>query len=284
MIRLFVSDLDGTLLTNNKLTNYRVSDENRHALSTLINSGVRFVAASGRHHNNSIQIAEDLGFPFDAIGSNGATIMRNGKCIRHRHVDREQITYVIDTLYEMNVWDRIGCFVANNNYEHIFNEPHNWLFNKFEESYKNGQFGPCLDIPLNEYIHNPYSPIPTKLVIEIKEGEDINEWLKICRDKFADGFDIFSSGSIYIEFVAPSVSKGEAIRYLMKEYNLNEDEVAVIGDAANDISMFLTCNHSYCMHTATPSVKKYADKIVKTAAEAMYDVLAKNERERTQKL
>ena len=57
MIRLFVSDLDGTLLTNDKLTNYRVSDENRQALSTLINSGVRFVAASGRHHNNSIQIA-----------------------------------------------------------------------------------------------------------------------------------------------------------------------------------------------------------------------------------
>jgi HAD superfamily hydrolase (TIGR01484 family) len=136
----------------------------------------------------------------------------------------------------------------------------------------------------NEYIHNPNSPIPTKLVIEIKEGENINEWLTICRDKFADGFDIFASGSIYIEFVAPSVSKGEAIRYLMKEYNLNEDEVAVIGDAANDISMFLTCNHSYCMHTATPSVKKYADKIVKTAAEAMYDVLAKNERERTQQL
>ena len=123
MIRLFVSDLDGTLLTTSKLTDRKVNDENRQALYTLVNSGIRFVAASGRHHNSSLQLAKDLGFPFDAIGSNGATIMRDEKCIRHRHLNREHITYVIDALYEMNVWDRLGCFVANNHCEHIFNQP-----------------------------------------------------------------------------------------------------------------------------------------------------------------
>ena len=284
MIRLFVSDLDGTLLTKGKLTDRSVGDENRQALYTLVGSGVRFVAASGRHHSSSLMIAEDLGFPFDAIGSNGATVMRDGKCIRHRHVDREAITYVIDTLYKMNVWNRLGCFVVNNNYEHIFNKPHHFPYNHFYEAYKNGQFGPCLEIPLNEYIHNPDSLVPTKLVIALRENESIDEWLTICRDKFSDWFDILTSGENFIEFVAPGVSKGEAIRFLMKEYGITEDEVAVVGDAANDISMFLTCNHSYCMDTATPSVKKYAGKIVKTAAEAMLDVLAKNELERTQQI
>lgn len=281
MIRLFVSDLDGTLLTNGKLTDRKVSEENRQALYTLVGSGVRFVAASGRHHSSSLQLSKDLGFPFDAIGSNGATIMRDEKCIRHRHVDREHITYVIDTLYEMNIWDHLGCFVVNNNYEHIFNQPHQWPFTHFHEAYKNGQFGPCLDIPLNEYIHDENSLVPTKLVIALKENESMEQWLQFCRDKFSDWFDILTSGENFIEFLSPGVSKGDSIRYLMKEYNLTEDEVAVIGDAANDISMFLTCNHSYCMNTANPSVKKYAGKIVNSVAEAIQDVLAKNELERT---
>ncbi|MDD6467708.1 MAG: HAD family hydrolase [Erysipelotrichaceae bacterium] len=281
MIKLLASDLDGTLLTVKTFTERYINDENRQALYTLVNQGVRFVSASGRHHDYSLQLAKELGFPFDAIGGNGATIMQNGVCIRHRHVDREKITEVIDTLYQMNVWDRLAAFAINNNFEHIFAQPHQWPYDDFVEFHKKGEFGPCLEVPLNEYMHNPHSPNPTKLVLQLRPEESVEEWLTICRDRFGDWFDILSSGESFIEFLAPGVSKGDGLRYLMEEYGLNEDEVAVIGDAQNDISMFLACNHSYCMSHSLPSVQKYAGHIVSSAAEAMYDVIRKNEQERT---
>ena len=70
----------------------------------------------------------------------------------------------------------------------------------------------------------------------------------------------------------------------MAMYGIDEHEVAVCGDNQNDISMFFAAKYSYCMSTATPQVKKYATKVVDSVAEALDDIMQKNELERASRL
>lgn len=70
MYSIVASDLDGTLLSpNHVLTPYT-----QETLHLLINKGVHFVFATGRHHVDVAQIRDGLGINAYMITSNGARV------------------------------------------------------------------------------------------------------------------------------------------------------------------------------------------------------------------
>ena len=58
-------------------------------------------------------------------------------------------------------------------------------------------------------------------------------------------------------------SKSEGIDWYLKEHNCKAEDLYVVGDSGNDISMFKKFyNNSFCMNHSHPTVKKYAKTVI----------------------
>ncbi|MBP6790116.1 MAG: HAD-IIB family hydrolase, partial [Aeromonas sp.] len=70
MFKVVVSDLDGTLLNGQ----HQISSRTRDTLHRLVDQGVKFVVATGRHHVDVRSIRDALGLDIYLITSNGAVV------------------------------------------------------------------------------------------------------------------------------------------------------------------------------------------------------------------
>ena len=71
-MKLFVSDLDGTLYPPNVTDS---GEENRAAIRSWREAGNVFAVATARIHQSYPKVAEDLGFAVDYLGGNGAELI-----------------------------------------------------------------------------------------------------------------------------------------------------------------------------------------------------------------
>ena len=99
MIKLFVSDMDGTLLYNESNTHARdISLENYEAVQKLHNSGVRFMMASGRDHFYRLILEKEFGFQVDAIGMNGCNVVIDNEVLCDHGLTHQDTVDVLETL------------------------------------------------------------------------------------------------------------------------------------------------------------------------------------------
>ncbi len=78
LIKMFVSDLDGTLFQGQ----IGVSEEDKAALNNLHDQGVEICIATGRQDDEILDVANQLGFPVHRISQNGAYVFdKNGKLL-----------------------------------------------------------------------------------------------------------------------------------------------------------------------------------------------------------
>ena len=70
MFKVVVSDLDGTLLNGQ----HQISPRTRDTLHRLVDQGIKFVVATGRHHVDVRSIRDALGLDIYLITSNGAVV------------------------------------------------------------------------------------------------------------------------------------------------------------------------------------------------------------------
>lgn len=279
MIKLLVTDLDGTFIMPEPIDGKIISKENTEALHRFIEQGGRFATASGRHHDFSYQLMDELGSKFDAIGINSATIIKDDCLIEHNHPARHIVRLVVEELTKPEYKDQLEVIAVDLEQNYIFGSKDSWVKERFMSRAENNEVK-LPDITLLEWLNNPKKPDVTSLHVNVKDPYRLHDWIAYLRNKFDRYFDIYASGSINIEFMRPGINKGHGVRSIMEMYGLDEHEVAVCGDNQNDISMFFAVKHSYCMSSATPQVKKYATKVVDSVAEALEDIMQKNELER----
>lgn len=279
MIKLLVSDLDGTFLMKKPIDGKAVCKENFDAMMRFREAGGTFVTASGRHHEYSYSLMDELGFKFDMIGTNGATLIHNDALVEHNHSPRHIVRKVVEELTKEEYSGHLEIIGVDLSFTYTFGRGEKWATAIFEELEKDGTIGGISDISLLEWLNNRKLPDITAISVMISDPSRLHEWIAILRDKFDRYFDIYASGEIYIDMMRPGINKGHGVRSIMEIYGLEEHEVAVVGDNQNDISMFFTTPHSYVMSTATPQVKKYASKVVDSVAEAIEDIMQKNEME-----
>lgn len=275
MIKLLVTDLDGTFLLPKQEPGKAVSDENKIALEKFREQGGIFVTCSGRHHEYSYELMEELGFAFDAIGINGCTIIHKDALVEHNHPPRHHVRKMVEELTREHYRGKIEVIAIDLWGNPIFGDPNSWASERFRKNPKKK----VNETPLLQYINDRHNPDVTSLHVNVKDPDTLHDWIKRLRIMFDKYFDIYASGPINIDVMRPGINKGYGVRSIMKIYGLQEHEVAVCGDNQNDISMFLAAKHSYCMATATPQVQKYASKVVKSVAEALNDIVAQNEAE-----
>jgi hypothetical protein len=96
---------------------------------------------------------------------------------------------------------------------------------------------------------------PVTKVVAIGEGEHSLEMLDEGRAHFAGRAEVTLSHPRFLEFLAPGVSKGMAIRWLARRLRVPLGQCMAAGDQYNDLEMIAEVGHGVAMPSAPPAVQ-----------------------------
>lgn len=257
MYKMVVVDLDGTLLNSKK----QVSKRNAEVINKIHNEkGVQFVIATGRNINDISQVIEAIGDTINKyiIASNGAIIKDNVKdeYVLKKYLDKTEVLEVIDAYREQNLRGLVHTYDGQLTEENA----------KVEIGTK---VGLVQDLK-KYYLENDVST--TSMLTLHGEEKDLRE----MEEKIKVSFRELDSTGIcdlavemekgtyktkYIDIMKKDSTKANAIEILADYLHINKEEIIVMGDGANDISMFEVAGHKVAMGNANEELKKKADYI-----------------------
>lgn len=256
--KLFVTDLDGTLLKIGNDLSKGVSEENRLALNNFVKKGHYVALASARPASYLDEMAKELGFRPFFIGANGAQIAYNDIIIEY-NLDNKIFYQISSMIDEMNINATLIYHSEQGN------------FIKDKEHYPNNYLNPYHDVEVftrHECISN-VDEYKCKSLSLLIDPNMMKKYRDLFKDVFKDEAAIFSSDIDIININPLNCTKGNGVLKLVEELNINIDNVATIGDSDNDISMLDICDNSFCMDHSDDEVKKHAAFIVSSVKDAM---------------
>lgn len=247
-LKLVVMDMDGTLLTSNKV----ISQKTKETLIALQHQGVKVGLASGRSANRLDKYAEEL----DMINNGGLLLEANGVAVldygdNSHHViariSKEEANELVDFLKpldkEIIVMGAVNAFIIPKNGE----TESLWVKNMNEES----KYGRVFNIVSSvEEVDEDIN----KICVYDEDTVAINE----LNTKLAVFDDDYWHGLVHdtwLEITPHRISKGNALKYVMEKYNFSLDQVVCFGDSDNDASMFKVCKYGIAMGNALDRIK-----------------------------
>ncbi len=245
-IRLVVSDVDGTLLTEGTSN---LNKEMFDVIRGLNEQGIRFAAVSGRQYLSLKKLFAPVMNEIVFVADNGACNLMRDELISCYSFEKDILTDIV-------------CYVRK--MENVY----------MLASTPNGAYTECEDEDLNDWIRNGY-----KVDVEmVKNLLDVNEPIvKIAvfvRDvdasvavepmleKFQENATVVVSGDHWIDFVPKGVNKGTAVTAIQESFQITPEETMAFGDNYNDISMLLQAKESYAVAGAREEVKKVVKHVL----------------------
>lgn len=259
MIKLFVSDLDGTLLNEDHLLDEKIVGAIRQVLA----QGYYFSVATGR--NMSSGLLEGLENEIYHICMNGAvTVAPKGKIIDKQVIDPKNL---IDLNHQ---FPNIAF--------HWISEQHVYLTCSEEQHFEQMKKGSRRFKPMDEesakifmkdfIFDTPFEEILTHDIVKINcVPQDPHEFKRL-EQYLANQKELVNApcDEGMFEITNNGVNKGEAVLSLAKSLGIHPDEVAVYGDGGNDLEMLAMFEHSYSPSSALDCAKEKAHELIDSCA------------------
>lgn len=252
MIKLVVSDMDGTLLNKEG----KISPENEKAIQRARDMGVPFVLCTGRIYSAVRPYAEYLNLKAPVIGCNGAIIKSpaSGETLYINEMKSDIVKQVVDIFRK---YDHYFHFYDE---ETVYAEKRGPLFDYIEsmaEKFGDKGIKTKLVDDVKAIIGNPVQVL--KMGFNVID-EDISS--KIVEEvKKIKGLTVVQSAPSLMDIMNEDVSKGNAIKALAKIFDITTDEIMAMGDNDNDMEMIQTAGIGVAMGNAREAVKAVADDI-----------------------
>jgi len=263
MIKLFVADIDGTLLNEKS----KLEEETIEAVLLFQKLGGKFMLATGRNVWEIGEITSRIPATinncvsgcvlYEADGKEIVSSFMDGKDIdallRHKHIRSEithfhgdRMTYLLQR--KEDVLNKAGSFLSR----HMSLAEAKKLLQKFYD-------GPYskFECSTDEIRKNPI----TKVEMLYIDPEEFSVVADLFRKEFAHCNVVVGSFMNNIEITSSLSDKGLSIRKYCQLKGIREDEVVVIGDSENDISMLEQFKYSYAMGNASEKVKEAANYV-----------------------
>lgn len=290
MIKLFISDFDGTLLDDMHM----LSDETKQAIHDLRESGVSFMPASGRDYTAIQQIMQPIGVKVKCIALNGGEFFDNdGKVLISYKLPKEKTLQVHEIIDKYDVItdyylenDRVTLVQDNvkatylDYYMRSANKPMKDILHLFNE----------LDFDNVVVSVKDINRVAEVGVVKIESQFANLDERKRCLEelKAIDGIAVTSSYGSNVEILSAQSTKGDMAESVCELYGYKKEEIVVIGDNYNDMSMITRFPNSYAMGNAVGEVKEAAKYQADTnrnhgVAKVMYEVIERNKKEKEQK-
>jgi len=244
-VRLLLADVDGTLVTQDKV----LTDRAIAAVGKLKQAGILFAITSGRPPRGMSMLIEPLGLTTPIAAFNGGLFARPDMSVIEQRVIPDSVTPpVVELLgaHGLDVWVYRGAdwFVRNPRAPHVAREA--WTV-RFE--------------PTTVASFAPVSDQVAKIVGVSDDYDAVQRAVDAVRDKFGDHVSAAKSQPYYCDITHPDANKGCVARYLSRTYEIPAEQIATIGDAPNDVLMFAHSGLSIAMGNATPEVQRAARRV-----------------------
>ncbi|MCY9661573.1 HAD family hydrolase [Paenibacillus chondroitinus] len=263
MIKLIVSDLDGTLLDHSK----KVSSREQAALKKVKEADILLCLASGRMNVEMQQVLEEIGHRAYSVSQNGAFIhLEDGSFLKSQLFEPELAYQVYQLLKDFDVV-KIVCSGEANYITHL---------TPASDEVQSRTFRPFIikeDIEQSLQAELPICKISTFGDIQI-----LLALKALIEEKLGDQVELFISDKDCLDIMPRQVSKGNSLLVLIEQLGLKPEEIACVGDSFNDVSMFGITPHSFAMKGAHPEVKQKANYHVESVAEVVDHVFAYNDK------
>ena len=256
MKTLFVSDLDGTLLTAKET----VSEYSMRLLNELIDEdGVLFTYATARSLNSAAKAVWGLRQNLPVILYNGAIVMEpwNGNKLYNSHFTGERRGDIRRILAEYDVWPLVYSFLGNK-------ERVSWLRGRETEGMKRYLSRRAGDPRLNP-VDSPDELKDDEIFyytyIDAKERTDVLHAVfeKDARFRCIYQQETYQS-DYWLEIMPAGTSKGAAATVLKER--LGAEKLVAFGDALNDRELFRAADEAYAVENADEELKKAATAVI----------------------
>jgi Cof subfamily protein (haloacid dehalogenase superfamily) len=241
-VRLVLSDVDGTLVTHDKV----LTADTIAAVRQLNEAGILFAVTSGRPPKGLRMLIEPLSLTTPLGGFNGG-LMTDEKLdiLQELIVDDAVVGPIIDLLdaHGLSVWVYQGTdwFVLDLTGPHVAHESDVCQFGPTQLESFEGVRGDIVKIV-------GVSDDPATMA---RATTELNE-------KFAAHVSATNSQTYYLDVTHHDANKGKVVAFLAQQYGFDRDEIATIGDMANDVLMFEKSGLSIAMGNASDDVKSKA--------------------------
>ena len=244
-IRLLALDLDGTLIDDDLV----LPERTRRAIGAAAERGVSVSIATGRMARSALKYARQLGLTEPIVAYQGALIRamaaaedgRVGRLLVHRPLAAAVTREAIE-------WTRsIGLDPHLNHLERFIIR----AADAKAEDYSAFLGGRAVLVEdLLAWVTRPISK-----VIAVSEEPLDEAILQLARERFRGRADVTISHPRFLEFLAPGVSKGAAVRWLARRAGVPLGAALAIGDQFNDLEMIAAVGHGTAMPHAPLAVR-----------------------------
>jgi Cof subfamily protein (haloacid dehalogenase superfamily) len=241
-IRAVLADVDGTLVTKNKVLTPRAIQ----AVNALRERGVLFAITSGRPPRGMRMLVEPLGMTGPIAAFNGGIIvLPDMSIVDERTIAADVSPGVIEMMraYGVYVW----IYRSTEWYITDRHAPH------AEREASNVQFPPTV-VPTYDGMLDR----AVKIVGVSDDYDLVARCEAAVQQQFAGAVSAARSQPHYLDVTHPTANKGVVVERLSHYYNIPLEQIATLGDQPNDVLMFQRSGLSIAMGNASAEVQQQA--------------------------
>ncbi|MFD1096481.1 HAD family hydrolase [Salegentibacter chungangensis] len=242
MIKLIVTDMDGTLLNDS----HELHPDFWKIEESLTKKGIMFSVASGRQFYNLESKFEQIKHRMMFFAENGTYVSHKGKELYVNPIDHQAALDFIKMGRKLEDTKLVLCG-------------------------KNSAYVEDNDKDFIAEISQFYKKL--EVVEDLTRVEDVILKVTLCNwngvedhtyphfVNYTDRFKVAIAAKVFIDITALDANKGNAIKELQKELNISPEETLVFGDYLNDLEMMKNAKYSYAMKNAHPEIKEASNYI-----------------------
>ena len=255
MYKLIACDVDGTLLDSS----FTAKQIDKDAILKVQEKGIIFALCSGRSYKSLKTIAKDLGVwekGNHIVGFNGGIIydMEKSRIVRQENLDKNAGVKTIEFFKQM---PRNIEIVIYTDAEHVLYERHA----KYAPVYQ--KTSECEWLDAEDILKATRNLNSIGKIIFLGENRDLKLFEQELAGTLGEETCTIFTAEYMLEVSPTSSTKGNGVKWLCQNYNIDISEVICIGDNYNDISMIKEAGLGVAVANAVNAAKEAADYITK---------------------
>lgn len=245
-IALFLADVDGALVTNDKV----LTEQAKAAVRALHDHGIKLAITSGRPPRGMHMLVEPLSLKTPIAGFNGGVFTKPDWSVIEQHTlepdaAKKALALILD--YKLDAWIYTGedWLIRDPKAPHVAREA--WTV-KF-------------DAKVVPKFTDEHLQKVVKIVGISDDLEQVAKTEKAAQETLGKSASAARSQPYYLDVTNPKANKGTVVHTLSRLLDIPRERIATMGDMPNDVLMFRESGFSIAMGNASDEVKKQASAV-----------------------
>jgi Cof subfamily protein (haloacid dehalogenase superfamily) len=244
-IRLLLADVDGTLVTQEKV----LTEAAKAAARTLHDNGVVLAITSGRPPRGMSMLIEPLALKSAIAGFNGGVFVNPDLSMIESHIldpatAKKTLKLILEQGLDAWVYTEEAWLIRDKNALHVAREA--WTV----------KFDPEVVASFDAHLARA-----VKIVGVSDDLDLVAACEKVAQQTLGEKASAARSQPYYLDVTNREANKGMVVKTLSKLLNIPAAQIATIGDMPNDILMFHESGFSIAMGNSSGEVKAEADAV-----------------------